>query len=155
MGQRTGRIGQRGFTTVELVVTMIIIGIMAVVVLPRMDSLRGFDEIGFRDQVRATLEYARKSAVAQRRNVRVVIAGGVVTVSIDNDIPEGAGSGSYGRALMLPGSNGNQLVAPAGVVLTPDTTLTFDALGRPSAATTLAVSGAGGIVVEAETGYVH
>ncbi|MEW6164183.1 MAG: GspH/FimT family pseudopilin [Pseudomonadota bacterium] len=146
---------QRGFTMVELIVTMIIIGIMAVVVLPRMDLLRGFDEIGFRDQVRATLEYARKSAVAQRRNVRVAIAGGTVTVTIDNDIPEGAGAGSYGRALTLPGANGNQITAPSGVTLTPDTTLTFGPLGVPSAAATLTVSGAGNIVVEAETGYVH
>jgi prepilin-type N-terminal cleavage/methylation domain-containing protein len=61
---------QRGFTMVELVVTMIIIGIMAIAVVPRMDLLRGFDEIGFRDQVKGTLEYARKSAVAGRRNVQ-------------------------------------------------------------------------------------
>lgn len=146
---------QFGFTLVELVVTMIIIGIMAVVVLPRFDLLRGFDEIGFRDQVRGTLEYARKSAVAQRRNVRVVMVAGTVTVTIDNDTPEGPGAGSYGRNLSLPGINSHQFSAPSGVTLTPDTTLSFNALGRPSAAATLTVSGAGTISVEAETGYVH
>lgn len=146
---------QRGFTMVELIVTMIVIGIMAVSILPRMDLLRGFDEIGYRDQVRATLEYARKSAVAQRRNVRVTLAGSTVAVTIDNDIPEGGAAGTFGRALALPGINANSFAAPAGVALTPDTVLVFDPLGRPSAGAVLAVSGVGNITVEAETGYVH
>lgn len=151
----TDTVRQRGFTLVELVVTMVVIGILAIAVIPRMDLLRGFDEIGFRDQFRATLEYARKSAVAQRRNVRVNIAGGVVTLTIDTDIPEGVGAGSYGRSLTLPGSNGNTISAPAGVTLAPDATLTFDPLGRPSAGASFSVTGGGNITVEAETGYVH
>jgi MSHA pilin protein MshC len=146
---------QHGFTMVELIVTMIIIGIMAVAVVPRMSLLSGFSEVGFRDKVKATLEYARKSAVAQRRNVRVAVVGGTVTVTIDNDIPEGAGAGTYGRNLILPGSNSHQFSAPSGTTLTPDTTLSFDPLGHPSAAATLTVSGAGAIAVEAGTGYVH
>lgn len=147
---------QDGFTMVELIVTLIIIGILAVVALPRLDMLRGFDAIGYRDQVRATLEYARKSAVAQRRNVRVAIAGGGVTLTVERATPEGD-SGTPGDyvALLLPGRSSHQLAAPAGVTLTPDATLTFDPLGRPSAAATLAVSGAGTISVEAETGHVH
>jgi len=145
----------RGFTLVELVVTLVIVGILGVVVVPRLNFVRGFDEIGFRDEVRATLEYARKSAVAQRRNVQVSIAGGVVTTTIDNDIPEGGGAGSFGRDLRLPGGSGNQVTAPAGVTLSPDVDITFDPLGRPSAGAVLAVSGAGNIVLEAETGYVH
>lgn len=145
----------RGFTLVELIVTLVIVGILGVVVVPRLNFVRGFDEIGFRDEVRATLEYARKSAVAQRRNVRVSIAGGVVSTTIDNDIPEGGGAGSYGRNLRLPGGSSNQVTAPAGVTLSPDVVLTFDPLGRPSAGAVLTVSGAGNIVLEAETGYVH
>jgi MSHA pilin protein MshC len=146
---------QRGFTMIELIVTMVVIGILAIAVLPRMDLVRGFDEIGYRDQVRAALEYARKSAVAQRRNVRVTLAGGTVTVTIDNDIPEGAGAGAFPRALPLPGINANSFAAPAGVALAPDTVLVFDPLGRPSAGAVLAVTNAGNITVNAETGYVQ
>ena len=71
---------QRGFTLIELITIMILVGIIAVVALPRMSFFGGWNEIGYRDRVKATLEYARKSAVAQRRVVRVTIAGSGLTV---------------------------------------------------------------------------
>jgi MSHA pilin protein MshC len=125
-------------------------------VLPRFDLLRGFDEIGYRDQVKATLEYARKAAVAQRRNVQVTLAAGSVSVMIASDIPEGAAAGTFNRNLVLPGSNSHTFAAPSGVTLNPPATLTFDPLGRPSAAGSFTISGiAQPIIVEAETGYVR
>lgn len=147
---------QRGFTLVELVMTMIIIGILAVVALPRFDLLSGFDEIGYRDQVKATLEYARKAAVAQRRNVQITLAAGSVSVKIASDIPEGAASNTFDRNLTLPGGDSNQITAPSGITLSPATTLIFDPLGRPSAAGSFTLTGISQpIIVEAETGYVH
>lgn len=145
----------RGFTLVELIVAMILIGVLAIAVVPRMSSLRGFDEIGFRDQVRAALEYARKSAVAQRRNVRVSISGNVLTLDIASDIPEGGGAATFNRSLNLPGKGTNQITAPSGVSVTPDATIVFTPLGQPSSGGTWTVSGAGAIILEAETGYVH
>lgn len=144
---------QAGFTMVELIVTMIVIGIMAIAIVPRMSLLQGFDEVGFRDQVKATLEYARKSAVAGRRDVRVTITGSAVTVERQNATPEGEGIAGF-SALALPGSNDNQIVVPAGVTLSSSVSpLTFDPLGR-SAGATITV-GSATITVEAETGYVH
>lgn len=152
-----GRRGLHGFTMVELVVTMVVIGILAVAVLPRMDLLRGYDEIGFRDRVRTALEFVRKSAVAQRRHARVTIAGNALTAHIASGIPEGPAAVTFDRDLILPGESDNRFDAPDGVTLTPDATLVFDPLGRHLSAVpvTFAVSGAGSITVEAETGYVH
>lgn len=144
---------QAGFTMVELIVTMVIIGIMAIAIVPRMGSLRNFDEIGFRDQVKAALEYARKSAVAARRHVQITIVGGTITVGRASALPE-TNPTTYTN-LQLPGINSHTFAVPSGVTIAPDTTLVFDPLGRPSAGATLAISGAGTISVEAETGYVH
>jgi len=154
---------QPGFTLIELITIMLIIGILAVVVLPRFELLRGFDEAGYRDKVKATLEYARKSAVAQRRNTRVTLAGNKLTLAIDNDVPEGGTAGTYPRALALPVPDGacggatNQICPPASVTLAGPATLTFTPLGAPSAAGIYTVTGDATqtITVEAETGYVH
>lgn len=165
---RDGGDPQRGFTMIELIVIMVVVGIMAVVAIPRFDLLRGFDEIGYRDKVKATLEYARKSAVAQRRYVCAVIdAGNDMTLTIESVTPEDVTHTSacpYTRLLVLPSADEecagttNKICNPGSVTLTPAATLQFDPLGR----TTL---GAGNysvigdstttITVEAETGYVH
>ena len=162
---------QRGFTLVELVMTMIIIGILAVVALPRFDLLRGFDEIGYRDQVKATLEYARKSAVAQRRYVCVDVDTNDVTLTIEAVEPENTGHTAtcpYTPTLSLPtpdtscsGGATNKVCHPSGVALalagaTPRYLL-FSPLGQPSTAGSYTVTGDSGhtITVEAETGYVH
>ena len=63
---------QRGFTLVELIITVIIVGILAVVALPRFIDKLAFETRGFVDQTLSTLQYARKVAVASGRNVCVV-----------------------------------------------------------------------------------
>ena len=143
-----------GFTMVELIVVIMIVGITAAVVAPRMGLLQGFDEIGYRDQVRATLEYARKSAVAQRRNVRIDLAPTGVTVTVEAATPEGEGTPGTYVALSLPGSGSNSIAAPANVSLPgATTTLTFDALGRT--ADTSYVVGSTTITIVGESGHVY
>ena len=146
-----------GFTLIELVTIMLIIGIMAVVVLPRFDLLKGFNEVGYRDKVKATLEYARKAAVAQRRHVRVSVAGNGLSLDIANADPDNGFPAAFPRTLTLPGSTNN-----TGTLTSSVNPLVFDALGRPlnaagSAITVAATYTASGntITVEAETGYVH
>jgi MSHA pilin protein MshC len=157
------RRGAPGFTLIELVMVLVLLGILAIFVIPRPDLVRGFDEVGYRDAVRATLEFARKSAVAQRRSVRVSLAGNNLILDIDNVGPGDPGAGSYPRNLSLPtpdprcGGPANQLCAPPGVTLGGPATLTFSPLGRPSAAANYSVTGDAPwtITVEAETGHVH
>ncbi|HET6720168.1 MAG TPA: type II secretion system protein [Rhodocyclaceae bacterium] len=160
-----------GFTMIELVVTMIIIGILAVSILPRFDSLGSFDAAGFADQTQSLLRYAQKSAIAQRRWVAVDVGATPPTLCSQTVFPTCAAACAGGTGvtpIALPGGSAARPRASTSFKAGSSTVLCFDALGRPLAAgsavpLTVAASltvmeGAADfrtITVEPETGYVH
>ncbi len=149
-GSRVGD-NQRGFTLVELIMTMVIVGILAVVAAPRFFDNNVFQSRGFADQVQASLRYAQKIAIAQRRFVCVTFT--ATTVSLTT----GTTNACLGGALQsLTGSGNYVITSPASsITISPvPATLNFNGLGQPNAATTV-VTGGSTITVEAETGYVH
>jgi MSHA pilin protein MshC len=148
----------RGFTLIELVMVLVLLGVLAVFVAPRLNS-RDFEARGFHDETLALLRYAQKSAIAQRRTVCVAFAPVSATLSMTAT----AGSTTCpGNAFVGPrGESPAQITARPGVayVATP-AGFYFDGLGQPSAGQSMQVAGDGvplnlSITVEAGTGYVH
>lgn len=56
---------------VELVVTMVIVGILAAVVMPKFNAQNDTDFAGYATQLRSVFRYSQKVAVAQRRQTIV------------------------------------------------------------------------------------
>jgi prepilin-type N-terminal cleavage/methylation domain-containing protein len=158
----------RGFTLVELVAAMILIGVLAAVVLPRMDSSRMFREIAFGDQVAAALRYAQKTAVSHRRLVCATVASDQLSLSL------GIASSNPASACdkLLAGPDGNQVnpqpaaispadnitlvAAPAGpLYFQPSGAVTSDGAGSTPANFTLTVTNQTPITVAGETGDVE
>jgi MSHA pilin protein MshC len=146
----------RGFTLTEVVMVIAIMGILAVMVGPRLMSSQPFESRGFYDEAKAVVRYAQKVAIAQRRTIRVCVEANEIAAVSNND----CNAPTY---LAHP-LGGGQLRATsrAGVTLAPaGTSFSFDGLGRPSAAAainfTSPVAGdpARTITVAAETGYVN
>jgi MSHA pilin protein MshC len=54
----------RGFTIVELVVVIIILGIISAVAAPRFFDLQDYKELAFKDELVSALRFAQKRAVA-------------------------------------------------------------------------------------------
>lgn len=143
-----------GYTIVELIVTLVIVGIVAAVAIPRFASKDTFESRGFYDRATATVRYAQKLAIAQRRAVFVCVnAPAVGDISVSH---------AAGCAAQLTDTSGVALrvSAPSGVVLSPTTSFSFTSgLGQVAAQVTITLAKAGdparAIVVENDTGYVH
>lgn len=146
------RIGQRGFTLVELVVIIVVMAILAVIAIPRMIDFTTFGEVGFHDSVKASVQYARKLAVGSRRYVCVNVTPGTgvagkVAILQDTTAPESVGTVSCGSAVSLPAASNvagclpNEVCAPNGVTL-GGASFIFDPLGRPVAANRTALTAA-------------
>ena len=157
---------QRGFTLVELIMTMVIVGILAAVVAPRFFDTNVFQSRGFADQVQATLRYAQKAAIAQRRvvcvNFDLVAVPNNITLMIDSDTPpNGTCNLAPAGNLQSPTGDASYVInAPAGVAFgtaPAPVDFSFNALGAPTnAPQTISITGAtNAITIEAETGYVH
>ncbi|MDH4189352.1 MAG: GspH/FimT family protein [Betaproteobacteria bacterium] len=142
-----------GFSLPELVVVIAVASIVSAVALPRL-SRAPYDTLGYAQRLAAGLQFARKAAVAQRRNVCVVVASNDVTLS------RATGFGAACSAPLPDPSTGQAfaLATPGGVALSASlASFSFDALGRASGTSTITVSGDAirTIIVEAETGLIH
>jgi MSHA pilin protein MshC len=146
---------EQGFTLVEMIVTMVVIGILAAVAIPRMVSGDAFASRGFYDQTQALVRYAQKVAIAQRRTVFIDVTAGGVAVCYDAGCASRVPSPVDATDVL-----GAHTVAPSGITLST-ASFNFNGLGQPSTAATITLAStvpddpARTIVVEAETGYVH
>jgi MSHA pilin protein MshC len=167
-GRRDSRLGEHqcGFTLVELIMAMVIAGILAVVATPLFFDTDIFRSKGFADQVQATLRFAQKAAIAQRRNVCVAVTSGTITLTIASS----SGAASVCDTPLIFSEGGNSITSPSAAItisalpVPVPVNFGFEALGKPfdtvgnasTARKSFTVSGAPNtIFVEAETGYVH
>ena len=120
----------KGFTLIELVMIIVLLGIIAVFVAPRMPDVTGTKAAAFRDKLRADIRYAQSLAMTRNARFRVHFnaapapnPGYAVTDSANVVVQDPAGGGPLSVTLMA----GNY----AGISVSPNTTIEFDSLGRP------------------------
>ena len=137
----------RGYSLAELVVVVVIAAIMAALAIPLFNQPQ-IDATWYHEQVRAGVRYAQRTAVAQRRQVFVLVEAGPRLALCYAD-PCGA------RVTELATGNIFVLNAPTGLALSISASpLSFNGLGQPSSGATVNVGGKL-VSINAETGYVQ
>jgi MSHA pilin protein MshC len=117
---------------VELVVVVVILGILALVAVPRFFDDRTFLERGYFEELTAALKYARRVAVASGCPVRMQITAGGYQARGQGGSRGGcnAADSSSTTDARLAGGELFSGDSPMGVSASPSVTLIFDALGR-------------------------
>ncbi len=147
----------RGFTMVELVTVIVILGILAAIAVPRFFDAQVFEERGFYEEVAAAIRYGQKFAVGSGCPVRVTITAGGYDLkqqTVAGNRCDPADS-SWAVSVMLPDGQAAAGTAPAGITLGPVTTYQLDGLGQTDLGSDLTVTvGALSMTVQAASGYV-
>lgn len=154
--QAGSQLNQRGFTLIELILVIVLLGVLAVFAVPRMFDSNDFNARGFHDETLGLLRYAQKTAIAQRRTVCVSLNATGVSSYIFATNPA-SGNCSSAPLLKPPstahGGSGLSAKVGSGAV----SAFQFTPLGSTDQSGNVVVSivGSSDIVVEANTGYVH
>lgn len=119
-----------GFTVVELVTCIVLIGIVGAVVAPRFFDNQAFSERGYIDEVAFSLRYARQVAIASQCNVAVTVNGAGYT-AMQRAAAGNNCSAAGAWTLPVRRIDGSTLsgTPPAGVALAPNTVIEFTASG--------------------------
>jgi prepilin-type N-terminal cleavage/methylation domain-containing protein len=152
----------RGYTMVELVVVLVLVGILAAMAVPKFNAALSARDEGWRDALVSGLRYAQKSAVSHRRLVCMDLGASTITLNIASANP----ATSCNTALQGPENSTNVFatastspgtaVSPAGTLyFQPDGRVTSDGAGNTAANRTITANGIASISIVGETGHVE
>ena len=146
-------IGARGFTLVELVTALVLLGLLAAVLLPRLPGLAGFAGKAARDQVVSGLRYAQQQAMSRNRPARFVFGG-------DRYRVEYRDSGGVWHRVPVPASGASAWSLPGGVRFAGSGRRQFESIGRAASGACgpgneVNLTSGAAIAIECQTGFVH
>ena len=158
---RASRPPARGFTMVELIAVLLLVGVLAVVALPRLDGTLGLRGTAWRDQVLAATLQARSLATGHRRLVCLTVATGAVQMTMASANP----ASSCNTTLPGPDGDARWAVDPASLAVTvnpagtlylqPDGRVTSDGAGLTAVNVSIAIAGETALQITGETGHVR
>lgn len=133
----------QGFTTTELLIVLVIVGVLAFIAIPRLD-LPSLKVVPVAEQMAAEVRYAQSLAMTRSVAHSFTVGGGSYSIS--------SAGGS------VPLSNGEAAGSYDDVTVDAVTVTFSPRFGRPDGGSSIDVSAGSSvvtIVVEGETGYVY
>jgi len=144
-------IGNSGFTMMEIIAVLLILGIIAVVVLSRMADTTSYDLASQREVVKSHLRLAQSRAMGSGSPWGINFV-----TSTTYYLFQGIGSTT---PVQLPGEDNatvNLTTKKSGLTInSAPQRITFDAYGSPGATTlTVTTNGGGNVTVTKNTGFI-
>lgn len=129
MFRSTKTVSQTGFTLVELIIVIVLLGILSVAALPRFFSTNTYKEYFFFYELLNSVRYAQKVAVATGCHVQVATDANAVVLRRR----AGCTNGLFSVDVIDPSMRATRFekVLPSGVTLSPaNIDIYFDSIGR-------------------------
>jgi MSHA pilin protein MshC len=154
MGGRVGR--ERGYSLIELVVVIVVLGVVAAIAGPKFFTSRGFSERGYADEVASALRIAQKVAVGSGCSVRFTITAAGYSAAQQAAAVNICNSASATWSTNVRRSDGSVLAGtpPSDANVTASATMVFNNRGAIASGATNLVIGPYTLVVDAATGFV-
>ena len=141
---------QCGFTVIELIAIIVLLGILAATALPKFFEKSAYQQRVMFDDTLSAVRYAQKLAVATGCNVQFSIASNAFQVLHATTC---SGSG-YGLNVAHPGDGSSSYIGSESGVTLPDTNIIFNAIGEAVGSTSIAI-GSKTINIVSSTGFVY
>ena len=137
---------RRGFTLIEMVVVILLVGILSAIVIPRI-SFDSFRETGGFQQGIAMIRFGQKLAISSGCQVDVSLGASSCTLTFN---------GCTGATIPNPATGGTNFCANSNPGVSPTVNFSFNNIGSPITGQQTINFGAGRTVtVEANTGFAH
>lgn len=151
---------QQGFTLVELVVVLVLVGILAIFVLPKMMDRNSIEARSYATRLQSVVMHANRQAIAQRKPIRMAFtpAGATLAYASGDTLTVPVIDPSTGSpySLACPTRLGNCLNTTGSVVFNANNsgrTLTSSAAAL--VVNIVATGYTTQFTIENETGYIH
>lgn len=144
-----------GYTLVELVLVVAILGIVAAFAAPRFFAQQPFDERGYADALAGALRATQRAAVATGCPARLEIDAAGYRARLPAAAGNGCNPSDTSWSVPVPLPDGDAVAGPARVPVAPATVaVVFLPSGAPQAAAPTLAVGPWRIAIDAATGYV-
>jgi len=133
--ERKGRlmVKQRGFTIVELVMVIVVLGVLSAVAVPRFFDRKAFDERFYFEEALSAVRYAQKLAIASGCSIEIQLDQHGYRAVYTNDCGDAQTDPKRGDPVAGPDGGDLQSNNPKKVGINQKLAVTFNALGAVDA----------------------